>query len=98
MLGQFRPIAQRPAAASRRRQIGHLEGDLIIGARNASAIITIVERATRFCLLGALPDGYDAASVAACVTRLLRPIPQAGPRDGAVGGHRTRAWHPHLLR
>jgi IS30 family transposase len=80
VLGQFRPIARRPAAASRRRQVGHLEGDLIIGANNASAAVTIIDRATRFCLLGALPDGYGAASVAWCVTRLLRPIPEAGRR------------------
>lgn len=78
--GQFRPTARGPAAASRRRQIGHAVGDLVIGANNASALITIVERGTRSCLLGALPDGYDAASVASCVIRLLCPIPEAGWR------------------
>jgi IS30 family transposase len=107
VLGQFRPIARRPVAAERRRQIGHFEGDLIIGARNASAVVTIVDRATRFSLLGALPDGYDAASVAACVIRLLRRLPEAGrrtltwdprPRDGAVGRDRTASWHQGLLR
>ncbi len=80
VLGQFRSIARRPADSGRRRQIGHLEGHLIIGANNASAVITIVDRVTRFCLLGALPDGYDAASATSCVIRLLRPIPQAGRR------------------
>ncbi|WP_049755397.1 IS30 family transposase [Acidimicrobium ferrooxidans] len=80
MLGQFQPIHQRPAAAARRTQIGHLEGDLIIGAKNASAVVTIIDRTTRFCLLGALPDGYDAASLASCVIRLLRSIPEAGQR------------------
>ena len=78
VLGSFRPIAARPVAAEHRQAIGHFEGDLIIGAKNASAVITIVDRATRYCLLGALPDGYDASSVASCVTRLLRPIPEAG--------------------
>ncbi|MFC0082000.1 IS30 family transposase, partial [Aciditerrimonas ferrireducens] len=80
VLGQFRPITRRPAAATRRTQIGHLEGDLLVGAKNASAIITIVDRATRFCLLGALPEGYDAKHMAQGVIRLLRPIPEAGRR------------------
>ncbi len=44
VLGQFRPIVWRPAAAAHRTQIGHLDGDLIIGARNASAAVTIVDR------------------------------------------------------
>jgi IS30 family transposase len=53
VLGPLQPITRRPAAAARRTQIGRLKGDLIIGAKNASGIITIVDRTTRFCLFGA---------------------------------------------
>ncbi|MBK6856961.1 MAG: IS30 family transposase [Microthrixaceae bacterium] len=49
VLGQFNIIHNRPPAAEARAEVGHLEGDQIIGARNQSAIITLVDRKTGTC-------------------------------------------------
>ena len=44
-------IDQRPAHIENRLEAGHLEGDLMIGAGQKSAIATIVDRKTRFVLI-----------------------------------------------
>jgi transposase, IS30 family len=66
-------ISERPAEAEDRAVPGHWEGDLLLG-RRPSAVVSLVERASRYLTLVALPDGYKADQVrpalAAAVTRL----------------------------
>jgi transposase, IS30 family len=57
-------ISDRPAEVEDRAVPGHWEGDLILGTYNRSAIVTLVERQTRYVLLARL--GADKTSPAVC--------------------------------
>ncbi len=49
-----RHISERPAAVERRRGIGHWEIDTVMGVGNDHCIVTLVERATGYLLIGKL--------------------------------------------
>lgn len=68
-------ITERPAEIEDRALPGHHEGDLIIGARNASAVGTLVERTTRYLTLVPLPEGYRADQVRDALTVAVSAIP-----------------------
>ena len=58
-LGNTRPIAERPPASPNASNRAIRKSDLIIGARNRSAVVTLTKRTTRHALPAALPDGYQ---------------------------------------
>lgn len=68
-------ISQRPAEAADRAVPGHWEGDLILGKDSASAIGTLVERATRYVLLLHLPHGRGAELVRDALVETAQTLP-----------------------
>ena len=68
-------ISDRPAEIEDRAVPGHWEGDLILGRNNRSAIVTLVERSTRFLMMIALPDDHKAETVATAIAEHITTLP-----------------------
>jgi IS30 family transposase len=68
-------LTARPAEAADRAVPGHWEGDLLVGARGSSAIITLVERTTRYVMLGALPGSRASEAVIDVLSGLAQRLP-----------------------
>lgn len=69
-------ISERPPEVAVRAVPGHWEGDLIMGAGNQSAIVTLVERVTRYVMLGHLPArDHTAETVRDVLVTLIGTLP-----------------------
>lgn len=95
-LGVFKSIHDRPAIAAKRRQVGHWEGDLILGAANGSAVVTLIDRASYFCMLGELPLGHDASEVLFTLSELFDQIPSELRRTLTWDQGREMARHQEM--
>ena len=71
----IKSIHDRPAAVRSRRQAGHWEGDLIIGAGQRSAIATLVERKFRTTVLVRVPRDRSAQSVGDAIIDAFSRLP-----------------------
>ena len=80
----LKSIHERPNGIETRRQCGHWEGDLIIGAGQRSAFVTLVERKTRFVAILALDGPHSAQNVADALIRFFGTVPK--------GLRRTLTW------
>ena len=89
------PIAERPAEVATRTVPGHWEGDLIKGARNGSAVGTLVERTTRVVILARM-EGTDATSAREGFTKKCRHGPALLRNTLTYARGNERAEHERL--
>ena len=69
----MKSIHDRPKVVETRSQVGHWEGDLIIGGGQRSAIATLVERKARLTLLVPVRGGHSAQVVGVSMSTRLGP-------------------------
>ena len=68
-----RAISERPAHIEERRQIGHWEGDTLIGKRHKYAIVSLVERKSGYAVLAKV-ERKSADLVSTAIIKRLKPI------------------------
>ena len=68
-----RPISERPRHIEDRKQVGHWEGDTVIGAAHKQAIVTLVERKSGFAVLAKVPN-KSADLVGRSIEVMLKPL------------------------
>jgi IS30 family transposase len=68
-------ISERPAEADDRAVPGHWEGDLLLGTKN-SAMVTLVERSSRFSVLIGLPNGRSSEAVLDALKERTATLPE----------------------
>ena len=71
----LRHIQDRPSGAQDRSEIGHWEGDTIIGKKGSARLVTLTDRCTRFLLAGKVADG-SCETVKDEMIRLLSSVPK----------------------
>lgn len=69
-------IRERPAEVADRAVPGHWEGDLVLGGVGKGAVITLVERSTRFVLLAPLPGTHTSIDLREVLTPLICSLPE----------------------
>jgi IS30 family transposase len=70
-------LTDRPAEVESRLVPGHWEGDLIVGAGSQSAVATVVERITRYVVLGHLPVERTAEAVRDSLIEAFSEVPSS---------------------
>ncbi len=70
-----RPISERPEHIEARAQIGHWEGDTVIGAAHQQAIVTLVERKSGYAVLAKVKNKTSDLVSGAILTKLMPLAP-----------------------
>lgn len=88
-------IEQRPLAAQNRIEIGHWEGDLVMGTRQKSCIGTIVDRKSRYTLLVKL-NGRKSKEVCTSFSKAFSQLPEQYRKTMTYDNGSEMAEHEYI--
>lgn len=86
-----RPISERPAHIEGRKQVGHWEGDTVIGAGHSQAIVTLVERKSGYAKIIKVAN-KTAELVSQAIEDALKPL-SARVKSLTVDNGKEFAYH-----
>jgi IS30 family transposase len=92
-----RMIETRPAEVETRKSIGHWEGDLINGAHDTGNLVTLVERNTRYTLVGRT-DSKGAEEVADMICARFKTLPQKSRLSLTLDNGKEFARHEEFAK
>lgn len=92
-----RSIDTRPAEVATRASVGHWEGDLINGAQATGHLVTLVERNTRFSLIGRT-DSKEADEVLRAIGAAFQTVPLKTRQSLTLDNGKEFARHEELAR
>jgi IS30 family transposase len=92
-----RPIDTRPAEVELRQTVGHWEGDLINGAHETGNLITLVERSTRYTLVGRT-DCKEADEVTRGISDQFGTLPCSVLKSLTLDNGKEFARHEEIAR
>ena len=76
--GRRKSIDERPACVDRKERLGDFEMDLISGAQQREAILTLTERKTGYAIIKKFPNDKNAKSLDRVVNRSLAYFKRMG--------------------
>jgi len=86
-----RPIGERPAHIEARKQVGHWEGDTVIGAGHSQAVVTLVERKSGYAKIIKVAN-KTAELVSQAIEDALKPV-SARVKTLTVDNGKEFAYH-----
>lgn len=94
----MKSIHERPQSIENRTDLGHWEGDLIVGKDHASAIGTIVERVSKFTIIVNLPNGKESEETVDAFTEEFKSLPRSLRKTLTYDQGREMSYHSRLTR
>jgi IS30 family transposase len=90
-------IDQRPAEVDTREQVGHWEGDTVVGSKQSGYLVTLVERSSGLLLM-MKTESKEASVIKRAIIRRLTDLPKDWCRTLTVDNGTEFAMHESITR